>query len=119
MNDPVDRYLEAVSVGDRDAALSVVRDLRRSGVPPLVVMEDVVGAAQLRIGELWAADTWSVAQEHAATAVGEAVLAVLAAEIPAPRGAPSGPVVVSCVEQEWHALPALLVAEHLRAGGLR
>jgi methylmalonyl-CoA mutase cobalamin-binding subunit len=27
-------------------------------------------------------------------------------------------VVVTCVEQEWHALPALLVAEHLRHAGL-
>ena len=27
-------------------------------------------------------------------------------------------VVVSCVEQEWHALPALMVTEHLRARGL-
>ena len=117
MNEAVAAYLDAVSSGDRTAALEVVRRARDSGLTPLDVMSDVVGAAQLRIGELWAADRWSVAQEHAATAVSESVVAVLAAEIadPAPGGAA---VVVSCVEQEWHALPALLVAEHLRADGL-
>ena len=34
-----------------------------------------------------------------------------------PRGRAA--VVVSCVEQEWHALPALMVTEHLRAERLR
>src|SRR5690606_664702 len=46
-----------------------------------------------------------------------AVLGLLGAQIPAPRDT-TAPVVVSCVEQEWHALPALLVAEHLRSYGL-
>jgi hypothetical protein len=65
------------------------------------------------------ADTWSVAQEHAATAISEAVLTTLAVEreraTRPPKDAPS--VVVSCVEQEWHALPALMLTEHLRAHG--
>lgn len=58
-----------------------------------------------------------MAQEHAATAVSEAVLAVLATETE-PDPGEGAPVVVSCVEQEWHALPALLVAGHLRAAGI-
>ncbi len=117
MSAVLEEYLTAVSVGDRAGALDLVRRIQNEGASPLEVMTGVVAPAQARVGELWASDAWSVAQEHAATAVSEAVLGVLGAQIPAPL-ATSAPVVVTCVEQEWHALPALLVAEHLRAAGM-
>jgi methanogenic corrinoid protein MtbC1 len=112
-----EEYLAAVSRGDRGGALDVVRRMQAEGASPLDVMNDVIAPAQSRVGELWARDTWSVAQEHAATAVSEAVLGLLGALVP-PPSEHSAPVVVTCVEQEWHALPALLVAEHLRTAGL-
>lgn len=110
-------YLAALAVGDRGAAVEVVRRMQAAGASPLEVMNDVIAPAQQRVGELWASDEWSVAQEHAATAVSETVLGLMGALVPAPVD-PSGPVVVTCVEQEWHALPALLVAEHLRTAGV-
>lgn len=117
MTTPVEEYLAAVAVGDRAGALEVVRRRQHDGASPLEVMTEVIAPAQRQVGELWATDAWSVAQEHAATAVSEAVLGLLGTQIPAPRDT-AAPVVVSCVEQEWHALPALLVAEHLRSYGL-
>lgn len=117
MTGAAERYFDAVSKGNRPEALEVVRRLQDSGWSTLDVMNGVIAPAQTRVGDLWASDAWSVAQEHAATAVSEAVLNVLGAQIPPPRD-PVAPVVVSCVEQEWHALPALMVAEHLRAAGL-
>lgn len=117
MSELLEGYLAAVSVGDRAGALDLVRRLQTQGASPLEVMTGVIAPAQARVGELWASDAWSVAQEHAATAVSEAVLGMLGAQIPAPLDT-SSPVVVTCVEQEWHALPALLVAEHLRSGGI-
>ena len=117
MSDVLEEYLTAISVGDRAGALDLVRRLQRAGASPLEVMTDVIAPAQARVGELWATDAWSVAQEHAATAVSEAVLGMLGAQIPAPLDT-ARPVVVSCIEQEWHALPALLVAEHLRSAGI-
>lgn len=110
-------YLGALASGDRVRAWEVVSGLQRSGASPLELMAQVIAPAQARVGVLWATDAWSVAQEHAATAVSESVLARLGGAIPVPPD-PASPVVVSCVEQEWHALPALLVAEHLRADGL-
>ena len=117
--DEVDRYLDALGRGDRQSALGQVRALRADGHDVLVLIQRLLGPAQLRVGELWVADTWSVAQEHAATAISEAVLTTLAVEreLTAVPAADAPSVVVSCVEQEWHALPALMVAEHLRAEG--
>ncbi len=115
----VDRYLDALGSGQRSAALGQVRALRSDGHDVLTLIQKVLAPAQLRVGELWVSDAWSVAQEHAATAISETVLTTLAVEREAaatpPPDAPS--VVVSCVEQEWHALPALMVTEHLRADG--
>jgi methanogenic corrinoid protein MtbC1 len=118
MTGAAEEYLAAISLGDRARALAVVRRLQEAGASPLEVMDHVIAPAQEQVGRLWAADAWSVAQEHAATAVSEAVLSVLGAQVPPPADSSSAPVVVSCVEQEWHALPALLVAEHLRTAGL-
>lgn len=117
MNDAAEEYLLAVSVSDRARAMDVVRRAQDAGASALEVMNDVIAPAQARVGELWATDAWSVAREHAATAVSEAVLGLLGAQIPSAKD-DFAPVVVSCIEQEWHALPALLVAEHLRAAGL-
>jgi methanogenic corrinoid protein MtbC1 len=115
----LDGYLSALRAGDRSAALGVVRRMRGDGHDVLSVIENLLAPAQLRVGELWVRDDWSVAQEHAATAISEAAITMLAlereAEVTSPADAPL--VVVSCVEQEWHALPALMVAEHLRADG--
>ncbi len=118
-NAHVEDYLEAVLRGDRTAALAQVRRLRDEGHEVLTLIHHLLAPAQVRVGELWAADTWSVAQEHAATAISEAVLAQLAQDRasaePEDPGAPR--VVVACIEQEWHALPALMVTEQLRNDG--
>jgi methanogenic corrinoid protein MtbC1 len=118
-DEEVQTYLAALSRGDRTSALGQVRGLRSEGHDVRVLIRHLLAPAQLRVGELWLSDAWSVAQEHAATAISEAVLTSLAVERELSAVArPDAPrVVVSCVEQEWHALPALMVAEHLRAQG--
>lgn len=110
-------YWAAVESADERAALALAASVRDRGVPLEEVLQQLVVAAQLRVGELWADNTWSVAREHAATAVGEAVVRGLAADLP---DADTGPMLlVACVEREWHALPALVVATTLRARGRR
>ncbi|MEU9639524.1 B12-binding domain-containing protein [Streptomyces tendae] len=110
----------AVADGDEDTALTLARQARNSGADSETLLVDVVAGIQRRIGAAWAADRLSVAQEHAATAINDRVVTLLTtpdedAEPPARRGR----VVVACVEGEWHALPARLVAEVLRLRGWR
>ncbi len=116
----LDTYLSALESGRRADALGLIRGLRADGHDLLSIMRDVLAPAQLRVGELWVQDRWSVAQEHVATAISESALHMLAVEREAAAAAPPDAplVLVACVEQEWHALPALMVAEHLRADGL-
>lgn len=110
-------YFETLAAGNRHEALGLMREMRRRGRTAIEILTEVITPAQARVGELWATDEWSVAQEHAATAVSEAAVTALGMETPeADASAPL--VLVSCVEQEWHALPALIVSEFLRAAGL-
>jgi methanogenic corrinoid protein MtbC1 len=114
--DVVERFDRAVAAGDRDEALTLVDRLVEDGVEPIAVMVDLVAAVQRRVGQRWADGTWSVAQEHAATGIAtsalEAVGRAVRATVPA-----RGRVVVACAEHEWHALPAMLVANALRTRG--
>ncbi|MGZ4438061.1 MAG: cobalamin B12-binding domain-containing protein [Nocardioidaceae bacterium] len=114
-------FLGALGTGDRTRAFGVVRGLRSEGVDVLTIVTELLAPAQRRVGELWVRDAWSVAQEHAATAISEAALHSLAVERDRELRAGDSPdaplVIVSCVEQEGHALPALIVAEHLRGAG--
>ena len=110
-------YWDAVADSDEDAAYACVLEARDRGVPLEGVLTGLVVATQLRVGELWAGNEWTVGREHAATAVSERVVRRLADELPVPAEGPL--LLVGCVEREWHSLPALVIATSLQAAGHR
>ncbi|MGW0118580.1 cobalamin B12-binding domain-containing protein [Streptomyces sp. NPDC003327] len=118
------------ALGERDeaAAAAAVLDAHAAGAPTEDLLLDVIGAVQARVGAEWAAGRLGVAQEHAATAIQDRVVAALARQAPGrrtsgrPGADPEGGtaprrVTVACVDGEWHALPARLLAEVLRGRG--
>ncbi|MEG3637293.1 cobalamin B12-binding domain-containing protein [Micromonospora palythoicola] len=108
-------YLHCLAEADERAAVEVARGLLDAGVAADRVLLDLVAPAQAEVGERWARNEWSVAQEHAATHISEQVVAAVAAYAdPRPTRAR---IVVACMDGEWHALPARLVAEVLRLRG--
>ncbi|WP_431781977.1 cobalamin B12-binding domain-containing protein [Streptomyces chumphonensis] len=113
-----DDLWRAVAGGDEAAALELVRRARGPVADAETLLVAVVADLQGRIGAAWAEDRLSVAQEHAATAINDRVVTLLST--PETGGGPParrGRVVVACVEGEWHALPARLVAGVLRLRG--
>ncbi|MET4921728.1 cobalamin B12-binding domain-containing protein [Streptomyces sp. PSRA5] len=131
-----EKLWEAVSCGDEYAAYGVVLGAHSAGADEESLLLDVIGTVQRKVGEEWAANRMSVAMEHAATAVNDRVIAALAARHApdAAGGRPghvtgrdrsgritgrdgSGRITVACVDGEWHALPARLLAEVLRLRG--
>lgn len=115
--DPADELWEAVATADEYAATDVVLRALENGVDPESVLLDVIAPVQGKVGSEWAANRLSVAQEHAATAINERAVAALALH-PAARTAPTlGRIAVACVDGEWHALPARLLAEVLKLRG--
>ncbi|GGM28984.1 MULTISPECIES: cobalamin B12-binding domain-containing protein [Micromonospora] len=108
-------YLDCLAEADEYAATDVALALLESGVPAERVLLDLVAPAQVEVGERWARNQWSVAEEHAATHISERVVAaVVAYADPRPT---RERIVVACMDGEWHALPPRLVAEVLRLRG--
>ncbi|MFI9150523.1 B12-binding domain-containing protein [Streptomyces sp. NPDC053367] len=111
------RLWTAVTAGDEHAATDLVVHAVDDGVHPESVLLDVIAAVQGRVGEEWAANRISVAQEHAATSITERAVAALALHPAARTAVHRGRITVACVDGEWHALPARLVAEVLKLRG--
>ena len=119
LDDPDDgeRYLRLVGDGDEYGAVGIVTALLAHGVPPARVILDLIARTQRRVGELWAANDWSIAREHAATAISERALAAVAARTPVRPV--RGRITVACVDGEWHAVPSRILGELLRLDGWR
>ncbi|WP_405901404.1 cobalamin-dependent protein [Streptomyces sp. NBC_00727] len=113
-----DRLLTAAALErDEFAAAGLVTSALDDGMPAESVLLDLIAPVQARVGTEWAANRLTVAQEHAASAIVERVITALAHH-PAARTKPRlGKVAVACVEQEWHSLPARLLAEVLTLRG--
>lgn len=116
--DALQQYERAVADDDRAAVIALVECLLERGTAPLGILTGLIVSAQRDIGGRWQRGEWSVAQEHAATAMAMAATEVVArriAQIPVRRGH----VVVACAEREWHSLPATIIGCALRADGWR
>ncbi|MGE2715974.1 cobalamin B12-binding domain-containing protein [Mycolicibacterium litorale] len=112
-----ERLWDAVLDGDEYAAVAVVFAAIDGGVSAEDVLLDVIAPVQHRVGSEWAANRITVAAEHAATAINDRVVAALAHHPASAPASKHGRVTVACVDGEWHALPARLLAEVLRLRG--
>lgn len=111
---PVEALLAGIEQGRRDDVVGLVRaTARESGLDAAIRL---LVAAQIVTGTRWQANQWSVAAEHAATAIVDLALTAAALDV-APATPRPGTVVVACAEEEWHVLPARMLSEHLRADG--
>lgn len=106
--------LALIVAQDREAVVEAVVDLARfDGLDAVIAL---LADVQREVGRRWQDQHWSVADEHAATALAD--LALAAAALGFPMGEPTlGTVVVTCAEEEWHILPARMFAEQLRGYG--
>ncbi|WP_255949594.1 cobalamin B12-binding domain-containing protein [Streptomyces odontomachi] len=119
-----DALWDALRDSDERRACRVAVAALDDGVPVEDALLEVVAPLQRRVGLEWAADRITVAQEHAATAVADQVVTAImahpaATDGPAAHGGERGRITVCCVDGEWHALPARLLAEVLRLHGWR
>lgn len=106
----LETYFRSLRTVDAPAASSFVLEMFDEGTPVQRITSEVLAPAQVRVGELWQQGDWSVADEHAATAVTEtAVLALGHASRPR-TASQQRHIVLACPEGEWHTLPARMTA---------
>jgi MerR family transcriptional regulator, light-induced transcriptional regulator len=107
-------YQAALQAGDARAAHDVVDRLIDAGVSFDELCEDVVRPALYDVGELWASGELSVADEHVATAISDAILACIGPFSSAPLEGRFR-VLVCCSDGELHAVGARMVGETFAA----
>jgi len=115
VSEALDAFLSEAHAGQGRAGVRLAVGLLDAGVPSDEVIVDLLGAAQLEVGERWEKNEWSVADEHLATGVAQKALDAVADSVELPP--PSGLVVVACAPGDWHSLPAQMFAELLRSHG--
>ncbi|MDQ3989997.1 MAG: cobalamin-dependent protein [Actinomycetota bacterium] len=115
MSDVTDRFVELLEQADQPGAVGLVTGLAEQGAAPEALVLEVLAPAQREVGRRWEDGRWSIAQEHAATAITDTALGLLAMDAE-PHGS-GRHAVVGCVEGEWHTLPTRMAAEVLRLRG--
>ncbi|WP_197382377.1 cobalamin B12-binding domain-containing protein [Mycolicibacterium mengxianglii] len=110
-------YDQALTTGNATAVTSAVHTLLDTGINPVQVLTGVIAAGQRAVGIHWQRGEWTVAQEHAATALAVAATEVVTERVRGSVPITHGSVLVACAEREWHALPAMIISCALRAHG--
>lgn len=105
--------LDLIEARRRDDVTALVRELSDAGGIDAAVA--LLVEVQREVGERWRSQRWTVADEHGASAIVDHALTVVCEAFDAPST--GRPVVVACVEDEWHVLPARMVSEQLRCRG--
>lgn len=108
------RYWEAVAAADTLFALRSIEQGLVLGESPERLIREVIAPIQEEVGRAWELGTWSIADEHVATAIAEQAMALL--RCPRRHRNPSARhIVLACPEGEWHTFPARIagaLAEH-------
>lgn len=108
--------LAALIDGDLGVAVDLATGLLAEGIPFEVLVTELLAPVQTELGRRWAVGDLTVADEHAATAATESLVAIIAGTVASDDG-PA--VVVTCAAGESHSLPARIVAATLALGGFR
>jgi methanogenic corrinoid protein MtbC1 len=117
--EPLENYFRALTDVDPVRACAVVLNLLDEGTPVREIATEVLVPAQVRVGQMWEQGLWTVADEHAATAVTETALHALTSAVQSMSKQGGQHVLVACAEGEWHPLPARLAATVAMSAGAR
>jgi MerR family transcriptional regulator, light-induced transcriptional regulator len=109
-----ERFLAAMERLDTDAATAVLA-ATVVAFDPFVVVNEVVGPLLREVGDRWSAGTFTIAQEHATSAIVRVVLGGLLRD--ARRVVGGRTVVASTPEGELHEFGALLAATVAASAG--
>jgi MerR family transcriptional regulator, light-induced transcriptional regulator len=109
-------FCASALAGAEGPCAAVVDALLREGRPLVELYEGLFTAALVRTGELYEAGEADEAQEHAASAIIERLMARALFHAP-PLTPNAGKVVVGCPPGNWHSIGARMVSDALRIRG--
>lgn len=105
-------YLQAVLDKDRTKAESITINLIKQGWDMLEIFK-VFSESQVQIGELWAKNIITVADEHFATHITLDMISLIGRSYGKPRTVIGSVAFLSCVEGEFHYIGMKMLSEVL------
>ena len=111
-----DQLLTAMINADRSAAAALVDQVLASGCEPRLVIADILDPAIVRLGQLWEAETMSLAQNFVASKIAEDTLLRCIPD-KADHSHSKGAVVIGNIEDDFHSLGRKTVGLFLAAAG--
>jgi len=109
-------FLNALLDGNRKRCSQIILEQVKRGVVIKDLYEQVIKTALYKIGELWEYNKISVATEHLASAIVEAILNELYSEMTS-KHKKQKRVIVACVENELHQIGIKMVADIFESNG--
>jgi len=110
------QYLEAVLDGRREDAEKVILTAVDTGMTVRDVYEHLLEPAQIELGHMWHAGEITVADEHFASAITQAIMSILRSRFP--EGERNGKrVVAAAVGGELHEIGVRMVADFFEMDG--
>jgi MerR family transcriptional regulator, light-induced transcriptional regulator len=106
-----DLFRESLLAGDRMASSHMVRELLEKNIPVQTVYEELIKHALYQVGELWENNRITVAEEHLATSVSEAVMNELLPYLVTKTKKKKKKAMLACVENELHQVGVKMVAD--------
>lgn len=111
------RYLDAILGGSRREAFGVIELARAEGMEIRALYMDVLQPAMREIGRLWQENRITVADEHLATAITQAAMARVYADLFRAQPEPGLLLVAACADQERHELGLRMICDVLEMEG--
>lgn len=112
-----EQLLDRLVAGDSVGAWRVVEQALMAGSPSDIYLR-VLGPCLRTIGDRWEAGLLTVADEHRATAVAIGLVGRLSPMFARPGRRRPGSVLLAGAEDDFHAIPLMMVADLLRAEGI-
>lgn len=110
-------FFQAITTGQRHAAVQIAREALRSGLSLRELYVDVFQPALYEVGRRWELNRLTVAQEHIATAITQYVMAQVYEAPDVRASAAKGRIVLTGVEGELHSVGAVMVGDLLETSG--
>jgi MerR family transcriptional regulator, light-induced transcriptional regulator len=112
-------FLQAITTGQRHAAVQIAKEALRSGLSLRGLYIDVFQPALYEVGRRWESNRLTVAQEHIATAITQYVMAQVYEAPDVRTSAAKGRIVLTGVEGELHSVGAVMVGDLLETSGFQ
>lgn len=109
-------FLNALIEGNRNLCSKIILEQVRNGIAIKDLYESVIKQSLYKVGELWEYNKISVATEHLASAIVEAILNELYPEVIS-KEKKERKVIVSCVENEYHQIGIKMVSDIFESNG--